>query len=163
MPIKTFNIFFLFILEPNCTIITSTFKFSFTGYEYEKKAKKELEKLGLSYHDEYELRSKGFDKTPDIKLDIPFAYKGLVINWIESKALFGDEQNHKKYLKDQLLTYYNRFGPGLVIYWFGFIEELDINREQGILICDHFPQKQDIEFWNPLKEFSTEDNSEAED
>ena len=160
---KTFNIFFFFILEPNCTIITSTFKFSFTGYEYEKKAKKELEKLGLSYHDEYELRSKGFDKTPDIKLDIPFAYKGLVINWIESKALFGDEQNHKKYLKDQLLTYYNRFGPGLVIYWFGFIEELDINREQGILICDHFPQKQDIEFWNPLKEFSTEDNSEAED
>ena len=150
---------FVKYLPLNC-IITSTFKFSFTGYEYEKKAKKELEKLGLSYHDEYELRSKGFDKTPDIKLDIPFAYKGLVINWIESKALFGDEQNHKKYLKDQLLTYYNRFGPGLVIYWFGFIEELDINREQGILICDHFPQKQDIEFWNPLKEFSTEDNSE---
>jgi len=150
-------------LKDNNYGVTSEWIKSSIGYEYEKKAKKELEKLGLSYHDEYELRSKGFDKTPDIKLDIPFAYKGLVINWIESKALFGDEQNHKKYLKDQLLTYYNRFGPGLVIYWFGFIEELDINREQGILICDHFPQKQDIEFWNPLKEFSTEDNSEAED
>jgi len=147
-------------LKDNNYGVTSEWIKSSIGYEYEKKAKKELEKLGLSYHDEYELRSKGFDKTPDIKLDIPFAYKGLVINWIESKALFGDEQNHKKYLKDQLLTYYNRFGPGLVIYWFGFIEELDINREQGILICDHFPQKQDIEFWNPLKEFSTEDNSE---
>jgi len=150
-------------LKDNNYGVTSEWIKSSIGYEYEKKAKKELEKLGLSYHDEYELRSKGFDKTPDIKLDIPFAYKGLVINWIESKALFGDEQNHKKYLKDQLLTYYNRFGPGLVIYWFGFIEELDINREQGILICDHFPQKQNIEFWNPLKEFSTEDNSEAED
>ena len=116
----------------------------------------------MSYHDEYELRSKGFDKTPDIKLDIPFAYKGLVINWIESKALFGDEQNHKKYLKDQLLTYYNRFGPGLVIYWFGFIEELDNNRDKGILVCDHFPQEQNIEFFNPLKGLSLEDSEDQD-
>ena len=26
--------------------------------------------------------------------------------------------------KDQLHGYVNRYGPGLVIYWFGYIEEL---------------------------------------
>lgn len=32
-----------------------------------------------------------------------------------------------------------RFGPGMVIYWFGFIDELDCNRERGILLKDDFP------------------------
>lgn len=33
----------------------------------------------------------------------------------------------------------DRFGPGMVIYWFGFIDELDCNRDQGIILCDGFP------------------------
>lgn len=109
------------------------------GYDYEKKAKNALKTLGLSYQDEHDLRAKGYDKTPDIKLDIPFAYKGHVINWIESKALFGDEEHHAGYLREQLWSYWNRYGPGMVIYWFGFIDELDDNRERGILVADHFP------------------------
>lgn len=32
-----------------------------------------------------------------------------------------------------------RFGPGLVIYWYGFIQELDCNRERGILLEAGFP------------------------
>ena len=32
-----------------------------------------------------------------------------------------------------------RFGPGLVIYWYGFIQELDCNRERGILLHACFP------------------------
>ena len=28
-----------------------------------------------------------------------------------------------------------------MIYWFGFIEELDIHREKGIVLMDHFPEK----------------------
>ena len=35
---------------------------------------------------------------------------------------------------------YCRFGPGMVIYWFGFIEELDVNQEKGIILRDCFPQ-----------------------
>jgi len=120
------------------------------GYDYEKKAKKALERLGLSYQDEYELRDKGYDKTPDIKLDIPFAYNGHVINWIESKALFGDEDHHAGYLRDQLWSYWNRYGPGMVIYWFGFIEELDENRNKGIIVCDDFPEN--IQLCDPLNE-----------
>ena len=33
----------------------------------------------------------------------------------------------------------SRFGPGMVIYWFGFIDELDCNRERGIILKDDFP------------------------
>jgi len=125
------------------------------GYDYEKKAKRALEEIGLSYRDEHELRAKGYDKTPDIKLDIPFAYNGHVINWIESKALFGDEENHKDYLNQQLWSYWNRYGSGMVIYWFGFIEELDNNRDKGIIVCDNIPT--DIEIFNPQYESSTDD------
>ena len=34
---------------------------------------------------------------------------------------------------------FSRFGPGMVIYWFGFIDELDCNRERGIILKDDFP------------------------
>jgi len=128
------------------------------GQDYENKAKRSLERLGLSYQDEYELRSKGYDKTPDIKLDIPFAYNGYVINWIESKALFGDKESHDNYLKTQLWSYWNRYGAGMVIYWFGFIDDLDNNRDNGIIVCDDFPK--DIEVCNPLKNFSSEDEAD---
>jgi len=118
------------------------------GFDYEVKAKKALEAAGLSYQDEHELRAKGYDKTPDIKLDIPFAYNGHVINWIESKALFGDDEHHEGYLREQLWSYWNRYGPGMVIYWFGFIEDLDDNRDKGIIVCDEFPK--DITLAQPL-------------
>uniref|UniRef100_A0A0P4WGK2 CDAN1-interacting nuclease 1 n=1 Tax=Scylla olivacea TaxID=85551 RepID=A0A0P4WGK2_SCYOL len=118
------------------------------GQEYEFLLCQELDKLNIVYHDEGELRSRGYDKTPDIKLDIPIAVDGHVINWIESKASFGDEESHRTYLKDQFWSYWNRFGPGLVIYWFGFIEELDEHREKGIMLRDSFPSS--ITFMDPL-------------
>ena len=36
----------------------------------------------------------------------------------------------------RLNSYWNRFGPGLVIYWFGFIDDLNNQktRHQGILV-----------------------------
>ncbi|TWW71952.1 hypothetical protein D4764_16G0004490 [Takifugu flavidus] len=34
---------------------------------------------------------------------------------------------------------HRRFGPGLVIYWYGFIGELDCQRDRGILLKDCFP------------------------
>ncbi|XP_045589160.1 CDAN1-interacting nuclease 1 isoform X2 [Procambarus clarkii] len=118
------------------------------GHEYEFLLRRELEKLNISYKNEDDLRLRGYDKTPDIKLDIPIAVDGKVVNWIESKASFGDEESHRTYLKDQFWSYWNRFGPGLVIYWFGFIEELDEHRDKGIMLRDSFPSN--IVFMDPL-------------
>nr|SVE88778.1 EOG090X0A0V [Daphnia sinensis]SVE90022.1 EOG090X0A0V [Daphnia sinensis]SVE90651.1 EOG090X0A0V [Daphnia sinensis] len=111
------------------------------GYEYEIYLRMELENCKVSFLHEDHLRMKGYDKTPDIKLEIPVAVDGQVINWIESKALFGDEEVHRGYLKDQLYSYWNRFGPGLVIYWFGYVEDLEkIHQNRIILIRDALPR-----------------------
>jgi len=118
------------------------------GYEYEIKLRFELERLNVTFLHEEDLRAKGFDKTPDIKLEIPVAVDGQIINWIESKALFGDEEAHRGYLKNQLYSYWNRFGPGLVIYWFGYVEGLEqIHQDRTILIRDALPTN--LVFLNP--------------
>lgn len=74
--------------------------------------------LGLAFRDEEHLRKNGYDKTPDCKLEVPVAIDGFVINWIESKALFGDEDAHKDYMKNQYLSYWNRlvYIPKLFCY-----------------------------------------------
>ncbi|XP_058843596.1 CDAN1-interacting nuclease 1-like isoform X2 [Acipenser ruthenus] len=109
------------------------------GQEHEILLRDMLRERNLSFLDENQLRAKGYDKTPDIILEVPIAVEGHVVHWIESKASFGDEYSHRSYLHDQFWSYWNRFGPGLVIYWHGFIEELDCHRERGILLKDCFP------------------------
>lgn len=117
------------------------------GEEHEQKVKDCLTALNIPYSDEHVLRTKGYDKTPDVKLEVPIAVNGKIINWIESKALFGDRESHEGYLRDQFWSYWNRFGSGLVIYWFGYIKQLDSNTEAGILLTDHFPTE--ITVFNP--------------
>ena len=120
------------------------------GAEYERRLKRHLRRLNLGYQDEHELRAAGYDKTPDVKLNIPIAVNGSIVNWIESKALFGDDENHTTYLTEQLWSYWNRFGPGLVIYWGGFLDHLEWSAEHGILVRDSFPTDEEIVEFNPL-------------
>lgn len=110
------------------------------GHEKEVFLKRRAKELNLVFKDEDQMRAEGFDKTPDLRLEIPVVIDGVVIHWIESKASFGDESTHSVYLKDQFWSYQNRFGPGIVIYWFGFIAELDVNRGKGVLLYDHLPE-----------------------
>ena len=63
---------------------------------------------GVPSSDEHDLRTRGYDKTPDIKLEVPMAVDGHVVNWVESKASFGDENSHGKYLEEQFWSYQNR-------------------------------------------------------
>lgn len=109
------------------------------GLKYEKVLHETLQSHNIEYHDEENLREEGYDKTPDFKLVVPIIVNHRIVNWIESKALFGDKNAHAGYLEKQFWSYTNRFGPGLVIYWFGFIDELNINIEQGVMLSDHFP------------------------
>jgi len=101
-----------------------------------------------NYTTEKECRLRGLDKTPDVVLNEPIAillsdienikhsqeytatnYVGgkengiRVLNWIESKAMFGGPDQLRKSTQDQLFPYWNRYGPGAVIYWFGHILE----------------------------------------
>lgn len=42
-----------------------------------------------------------------------------IVCWIDSKALFGDIETHTNNVLPQVEAYVHRFGPGLVLYWFG--------------------------------------------
>ncbi|XP_075223652.1 CDAN1-interacting nuclease 1 isoform X2 [Lycorma delicatula] len=117
------------------------------GNEYEELLKKKLQELGLAFRDEKNLRARGYDKTPDIKLETPIAVNGFIVNWIESKALFADQKIHNMNLRNQFLSYWNRFGPGLVIYWFGCIDTVLNQVDKRFIVRESFPEN--ITFLNP--------------
>lgn len=122
------------------------------GEEYELRLKQLARDAGLIFYDEGDLRREGYDKTPDLKLAIPVLYKPTdqVIYWIESKALFGDPDSHRKYLQDQLMSYGNRFGHGIVIYWLGYLDEIVYNEDNCdyLTILDKFPELNELETIN---------------
>jgi len=90
-----------------------------------------LEKKNITYRSEEDLRAEG-KKTPDFLFERPLFYRGEEVNWIESKASFGDLKEINKNLDKQLLAYRKLFGPGMVIYWFGFVDTAPLI--EGIII-----------------------------
>ncbi|EEB16388.1 conserved hypothetical protein [Pediculus humanus corporis] len=118
------------------------------GQEYEYHLQKIVKEKNLTFQSEDDLRMYGYDKTPDIKLDVPFAVDGFVINWIESKALFGDPEEHQNYLNEQYSSYWNRFGTGLVIYWLGLVDSIIDPGEKRFIVRDDFPKE--ITLINPF-------------
>jgi hypothetical protein len=115
------------------------------GREYEDRLSAYLSALNVGYLDEPGMRRMGYARTPDAILLEPIAVDGHVVKWIESKAWFGDPPSHATYLRDQYWPYYNRFGPGMVIYWFGFVEEAtEAHHAKGVLVVDGFPDAERI-------------------
>lgn len=82
-------------------------------------------------------------KTPDVRLLLPIGVldpatgRLRVVNWIDSKAMFGDRHTHETENAGQLQGYVNRYGPGMVIYWFGHIANL--SNDSDVFITDRFP------------------------
>ena len=95
-------------------------------------------KTGLAYETETHLRARRTSPTPDVLLQIPVAIRSKgnwkIINWIDSKALFGDADTHRQSVVPQAESYLHRFGPGLVLYWLGHAPHLnDLAGE--IVVC----------------------------
>lgn len=95
-----------------------------------------LDDLGVSYKTEDDLRQIS-QKTPDALLDEPLVYDGQEIKWIESKANFGDHKEINRNLRKQLIPYTQLFGPGLVVYWYGYVSDAK-TRDDIILASREF-------------------------
>ncbi|MCQ1536878.1 hypothetical protein FTO70_14600 [Methanosarcina sp. KYL-1] len=93
-----------------------------------------LDDREIPYCTEAEIRAQGEGKTPDFVLKIPVCIEGMTIKWIESKALFGDEFEHQQYSKKQFKEYSEIFGEGMVVYWYGCLDDLPAD---GYLVKDY--------------------------
>ncbi|OGS48661.1 MAG: hypothetical protein A3K68_06390 [Euryarchaeota archaeon RBG_16_68_13] len=94
-----------------------------------------LQARGLTFETEKELRAK-YDKTPDILLHKPIDMNGMKKYWIESKATFGDPYEIRRHIKKQLAPYSEMFGDGVVVYWFGFVDDEKYDVPEGVDIVD---------------------------
>ncbi|MDY0293343.1 MAG: C15orf41 family protein [Candidatus Methanomethylophilaceae archaeon] len=92
-----------------------------------------LDGQGISYRTENDLRGE-FGKTPDCLLDEPMMYNGRKIHWIESKASFGDNTEFRFNCRKQLSPYTELFGPGVVVYWIGCLDDLEC--PPGVYVSD---------------------------
>jgi hypothetical protein len=103
------------------------------GRRGEERLQRWLEKHGIGYRTEKDLRGK-YAKTPDALLDEPIIFYGQKLTWIESKANFGDDVELRKNLKRQLGPYTELFGEGAVVYWYGYVDGAE--SQNGILLWD---------------------------
>jgi hypothetical protein len=103
------------------------------GHKGETRLYTWLQKHGIKYRTEVDLRGK-YAKTPDALLDHPIIFFGQKLQWIESKANFGDDVELRKNLKRQLGPYTELFGEGVVVYWYGYVD--GAASPPGILLWD---------------------------
>jgi hypothetical protein len=101
----------------------------------EKKLQDWLDRYGIPYRTENQVRHQ-FEKTPDTVLGEPLEFNGSKITWIESKATFGDPLEVRRHVARQLKPYAEIFGDGIVVYWFGYVEDADLQLPEGVIIAN---------------------------
>jgi hypothetical protein len=92
-----------------------------------------LDKFKIPYRTESDLRGR-FSKTPDALLGRAIGINGQRVQWIESKANFGDDVEVGRNVRKQLVPYVKLFGEGIVVYWYGFVSSIE--GPPGIMILD---------------------------
>lgn len=92
-----------------------------------------LDGQGVTYRTENDIRGE-YEKTPDALLDRPMMFEGHKIYWVESKASFGDNTEFRYNSRKQLIPYTKIFGPGVVVYWVGRLDDLEA--PEGIYVED---------------------------
>jgi hypothetical protein len=102
------------------------------GRMVEDAVKDWLDTNKIEYRQEKEIKEK-YPKTPDFLLKKPLKIDDDDIHWIECKASFGDDVEMRRNYRRQLLPYKGLFGNGMVVYWYGYIE--DAPHDKDILIA----------------------------
>lgn len=101
------------------------------GIEGEATIAKWLDARGITYKTEDDLKGKTeHGKTVDFLLDTPITIQfedgPKKVCWIESKGSFGDNKKMMRDYKKQLGPYTEYWGPGIVVYWFGFLNGMEL-------------------------------------
>jgi len=107
------------------------------GKDVERIVKKWLDMRKVTYITEYDAKKGEYTKTPDFKLEAPIKIQNKWLNWVECKASFGDEVEYRRDYLKQLNHYVSLFGAGMVVYWYGYIEDMPNHlRDDNIVMAD---------------------------
>jgi len=106
------------------------------GRRGEERLEDFLDRIGIEYYSEVDLRdNENYPKTPDILFKKEGQnIKGHIVNWIESKSNFGSPTEFRINYRKQLSSYTELFGPGIVVYWYGYVE--GINKDSSITVVE---------------------------
>jgi len=101
------------------------------GKMVEERVGKWLDGRGVAYITEDEAKKLKHPKTPDFLLKKNIRIDGVKVHWVECKASFGDKTEFRRDHRKQLKHYLELFGPGAVVYWYGFVDDVGFD---GILL-----------------------------
>ncbi len=99
-----------------------------------------LDRNGLEYRTEDEIRDE-YPKTPDNLLAEPVEIDGMKVHWFESKANFGNAHEVRRNMKKQLIPYTEIFGPGIVVYWFGYVDDYEPVKDVRVVDASFFKKE----------------------
>jgi hypothetical protein len=92
-----------------------------------------LDEQGITYMTEQDSREMGRSKTPDFLFHEPHELLGREFQWMESKGeqRFAFQARHD--YEKQLSSYVELFGPGIVVYWVGFVDDIVLDEDVAIV------------------------------
>ena len=103
------------------------------GAEMEEDIARLLDSAGIAYLREGEIRRDG-RKTPDFLLVERVEIHRQSLKWVEAKASFCDEEEMNRVARRQLIPYVSTYGPGVVVYRYGYVDGL--NPPEKVMLLD---------------------------